>query len=256
LKIKICVLQLLLLPGFIFAQTRTLESLFPGTDPAVLKAAREGGYSRPVRAADSADFTIRPVNEISAAFSVKQTSPLYIIESLSVLKNDKPVSKLDIYNALRRISTLKGRQYFSSTRNKTTVLFEDASVLTDDKSLKKRNDPQPAPSMPRAETIFITVDDANFGNCYYMAKINTDGSGIGYSLTNFKNITYLLIPVIKTGDLLIELYIESLNEGVLIYGLTGVNVSSFADKKVDIPSSITKRLNVINEWIGDNINKR
>jgi hypothetical protein len=243
------------LPAFIFAQGRTLEVLFPGTDTAILNAARDGGYSRPIRTADDSTFTVKPTDEISAVFSVKQTSPLYIIESLLVLKNDKPVTKLDVYNALHKISALKGRQYFSSTRGKIAVMFEDASLIAGEKSLKKLNDPPPASSMPSAETVFITVDDANFGNCYYRAKINTDGAGIGYSLTNFKNITYLLIPVIKPCGLLIELYIEPLAEGVLIYGLTGVTVSSFADNRVDIPSAITKRLDVIYGWIGDNINK-
>jgi hypothetical protein len=256
LKKKFFILQLLVLSGFIFAQTRTLETLFPGTDAAVLKAARSGGYSHPIKTTGGAAFTVKPVNEISAVFSVKQASPLYIIESLLVLKNDRPVTKLDVYNALRRISTLKGRQYFSTTRNTTTVLFEDASVIADDKSLKKQNDPPTASSMPRSETIFITVDDANFGNCYYTAKINTDGAGIKYSLTNFRSINYLLVPAIKPGDLLIELYIEPLAEGVLIYGLAGITVSSLADRSVDIPSTITKRLDVIYQWIGDNIKKR
>ncbi|MDR1256983.1 MAG: hypothetical protein LBJ86_04495 [Spirochaetaceae bacterium] len=256
MKRKIYVLQLLFLTAFVSAQGRTLESLFPGTDAAVLQAARQGGYSHSIRTADGAAFNVNPTGEIGAAFTVKQTSPLYIIENLLVLKNDNPVTKLDIYNALRRISTLKGRQYFSSTRNRATVLFEDASVIAGEKNLKKQNDPPSAASMPRSETIFVTVDDANFGNCYYRAKINTDGAGIGYSLSNFRNISYLLIPVIKPDGLLIELYIEPLAEGVLIYGLTGVNVASFADRSADIPSSITKRLDVINEWIGDNINKR
>jgi hypothetical protein len=99
------------------------------------------------------------------------------------------------------------------------------------------------------------VDDANFGNCYYRAEIKSSGPGIWYSLSNFKSINYLLIPVIKPENLLIQLYLEPLDDGIVIYGLTGVNVAGFAENRVDVPSTIAKRLDVIYGWIGDNIKK-
>jgi hypothetical protein len=97
------------------------------------------------------------------------------------------------------------------------------------------------------------VDDVNFGKCYYRAEIKSNGAGIWYTLSNFKSISYMLIPAIKPENLIIQLYLEPLDEGVLIYGLTGVSAVDLAGKHVDIPSTISKRLDVIYEWIGDNI---
>jgi hypothetical protein len=99
------------------------------------------------------------------------------------------------------------------------------------------------------------VDDVNFGNCYYRAEIKSGVPGIWYTLSNFRSISYLLIPVIKSEKLRINLYLEPLDEGVLIYGLTGVSVAGFAENRVDVPSTITKRLAVIYGWIEDNIKK-
>jgi hypothetical protein len=237
-----------------FAQGRTLDQLFPNTGAAILKSARGQGYSYSVNAKGPYSLTIKPVDEINIARPVLQSSPLYIIESLLMLTGDKPVTKLDIYNALCRISTLQGREYFSSTRGRRTILFEEASRVVSASNLKKQKDPAYTLSMPPEETIFVVVKDANFGNCYYRAEIRTAGNGIHYSLTNFKSINYI-IPVIKQEKLLIQLYLEPLSEGLLIYGLTGIDAADFAEKHVDIPSTIAKRLDVIYGWIWDNIKK-
>jgi hypothetical protein len=237
-----------------FAEGRNLDELFPNTGRAILEKAREKGYSYSINAREPYGLTIKPIDEINIARPILQSSPLYIIESLLMLENDKPVTKLDIYNALCRINTLKGREYFSSTRGRKAVMFEEASRVVSATNLRKEKDPTYAPSMPPKETIFVMVKDANFGNCYYKAEINTTGNGIRFSLTNFKSINYF-IPVIKQGKLLIHLYLEPLNNGLLVYGLTGVDAADFAEKHVDIPSTITKRLDVIYGWIWDNIKK-
>ncbi|MDR2660212.1 MAG: hypothetical protein LBC27_09560 [Spirochaetaceae bacterium] len=256
MKKKLYVLHIFFISGLLFAESgRGVEELFPNINEVVLKKARASAYSNSINVNNAAKtaLTIKPVDGISverAGFN-----PAYIIENLLILKekDDKYVSKLDIYNALCKIHTLRGREYFSSTRGKRTVLFEEASRIAGKNDLKKQNDPPPALSVPKSETIFIMVQDVNFGNCYYRAEIKTDGGGIWYSLTNFKSINYLFIPIIKAENLFIQLYIESIKEGVLIYGLTCVNAADFADKRADIPSTIQKRLDLIYGWIGDNI---
>ncbi|MDR0408781.1 MAG: hypothetical protein LBH18_00055 [Spirochaetaceae bacterium] len=235
------------------AAERTLEDLFPEAGEGVLQKARDGGYARSLRTANPAELSVKPAGGISLERGADKGEPPYIIENLLLLKNDKPVTKLDIYNALCGIRTLQGIEYFSSTRGKRTVLFEEASRVAGEDDLKKRDDPPPARAAPSAETVFITVKDVNFGNCYYKAELKTEGGGIRYTLTNFKNINYLFIPVIRPENLRIQLYIEAVDEGVLIYGLTSVKTADFADKRADIPSAIQKRLDVIYKWIDSNI---
>ncbi|MDR2796407.1 MAG: hypothetical protein LBB47_06835 [Spirochaetaceae bacterium] len=254
MKKSIFVMYVLFLTGPLFAETRNLEELFPGTDASILGSARGRGYSHSMKVSESDKLTIKPVDEIDMTRAVLRASPMYIIENLLILKNNKPVTKLDIYNALCMISTLQGREYFSSTRGRNTVMFEEASRISGANNLKKQKDPPYTSSMPSEETMFIMVKDANFGNCYYRAEIKTAGRGIRYSLSNFKSINYF-IPVIKQEKLLIQLYLEPVSEGVLVYGLTGVDAADFAEARVDIPSTITKRLDVIYGWILDNIKK-
>ncbi|MDR0685326.1 MAG: hypothetical protein LBF83_09405 [Spirochaetaceae bacterium] len=254
MKKSMLILYMLFLHVLMFAEGRNLDELFPNTGAAILERARGEGYSYSVKAREPYSLTIKPVDEINISRPVLESSPMYIIESLLILENDKPVTKLDIYNALRGITTLKGREYFSSTRGRSTVMFEEASRVVSASNLKKEKDPAYSSSIPLEETMFVMVKDANFGNCYYRAEIKTAGSGIRFSLTNFKSINYFF-PVIKQGKLLIHLYLEPLSDGLLVYGLTGVDTAAFAEKHVDIPSTIEKRLAVIYGWIWDNIKK-
>jgi hypothetical protein len=46
---------------------------------------------------------------------------------------------------------------------------------------------------------------------------------------------------------------EPLAEGVLLYGVSGAEVSAFVSKQVDMPSAIAKRLRVITGWVVDGL---
>jgi hypothetical protein len=50
-----------------------------------------------------------------------------------------------------------------------------------------------------------------------------------------------------------NLYLEPLDEGMLIYSLAGTDVSDFIANRIDIPSAISKRLAVFIDWVSDGI---
>jgi hypothetical protein len=81
-------------------------------------------------------------------------------------------------------------------------------------------------------------------------------NGLRYSLTNFRNISYLFVPVIKEDNFIAQLYFEPIQEGLLIYSIAGAEISDFVASKIDIDSAITKRLNVIISWAVDGIRKK
>ena len=75
--------------------------------------------------------------------------------------------------------------------------------------------------------------------------------GIRYTMTNFRNMTYLFVPVIREGKFIAQLYLEPVLEGVLIYSVAGADVSDFFASRIHVPSAISKRLEVITEWAAD-----
>jgi hypothetical protein len=180
-------------------------------------------------------------------------NPSFLTESLKVIPTKEPVELLAIYNAIRNIRGLKGRLYHSHTRNETIPLFEDATRVESQKKNNPIPDPPAALSIPNSETIYIRLKDVNFGNTFYRADINLQGQGMLYSLSNFKNLSYLFFTIVKENLFLIQFYIEPLTDGILIYSIAGADVSNFVASKVDMPSAVQKRVDVILAWIIDEL---
>jgi hypothetical protein len=164
-----------------------------------------------------------------------------------------PFQLVDVYNSIRNIRDLKGRLYHSATRDEDVPLFEDATRIAGKNKTSPVRDPPPKSSMPEAETIYIRLKDLNFGNSYYRGDIALNHYGFLYTLSNYKDLTYLLFPVIKAEKFTIRFYFEPLREGLLIYSISGADVSDFIASKIDIPSAIQKRLDVIFSWMNDGI---
>jgi hypothetical protein len=201
-----------------------------------------------------------PAAGIALAGIVEERKPAFLVESLLVIPypahwDGAPAAGelLPVYNALGKIRNLEGRVYRSFTRGAEVPLFEEATRIAGPKKTSPLPDPTPAGSVPDGETFYIRLKDANFGNSFYRADIERQGPGLLYSLTNFRNLTYLFIPVIKEEKFFARLYFELLAEGILVYSIAGADVSDFVAARIDMPSAIRKRLEVITGWVIDGI---
>jgi hypothetical protein len=243
-----------------FGQERSFDTLFP----AISQKARADIFSAdglivtteiPKGATvNSLTLTPSPALGINLSGPVLELQPAFLVESLLVVPYTNGHRNLvQIYNAVQRIRDLKGRKYHSFTRNADVDLFEDASRIKSEKSTAQISDPPAVSSVPQAETIYLCLKDSNFGNTYYRADTAKTQQGLRMGLVNFKNINYILFPVMKKDNFVVQLYFEPLAEGVLVYSIAGVSVSDFAASKVDMPSAISKRLAVIIGWVADGI---
>jgi hypothetical protein len=247
---------------YICAQVRAFNDIFPELGNNERSDVFNGtGYVKTNSKTSGADITA--VNKSAVGIdpviinTVLGMNPGYLVESISVIPG-KPeeVTLLDVYNALGNIRGLKGKLYSSYTRNQLVPLFEDATRIKSEKQTTPIPDPPPSKTVPSEETVFLKLKDVNFGNSYYRGDLKLVQKGLCYTLTNFKNLSYLFVPVIKEGNFIALLYIEPIKEGVLIYGFAGVNISDFFASKISVNSAISKRLGVITLWAADGIQKQ
>ena len=234
-------------------QNRTFDELFPRLEESQKREAfSEGGIIRSLRQGEELILSPSPDSGINYA-SRLQDHP-YLTESLLLIPHgDTLLRVLDAYNALGKVQNLQGRLYHSHTRDSEIPLFEDATRLESDRRTSSIPDPPPASSLPSHETVYIRLRDVNFGNTYYRAEISPQGPGLLYHLTNNRTINYLLFPVMREGNFSAFLYMEPLEEGMLVYSVAGTQVSDFVARQIDIPSAISKRLAVFVAWIGDGL---
>ena len=251
-------LFIIILPASIAAETNSLRSfddIFPSLDESQKKEAfSEEGTIRSVKKNEALEFLPAPGSGIDLYGTVMRSNPSYLAESLLVIPyQGKVFTGLDAYNALGKISDLKGRLYHSHTRDAEVALFQEAVRLENEKSGKAVPDPLPARELPNAETVFIRLKDVNFGNTYYRTDMSVTPFGLTYKITNTRNITYLLFTVLREDKFNSILYIEPLTDGMLIYSMAGADASDFISSMIDIPSAISKRLLVFLSWIKDNL---
>jgi hypothetical protein len=240
------------------AEIRSFDGIFPRLSPEIRSAAfSEEGYF--VSSEISSGFSLigDSLLDLRIRNAVLDKSPDFLVESLRVISGSPgAITLLDVYNALGNIRDLKGRVYRSFTRNKEIPLFEDATRLESAKKNTPVPDPPAASVIPQSETIYLRLKDVNFGNSYYRGDLNLDQYGLRYRLTNYKNINYLFIPVIKEENFTAQLYFEPVEEGILIYGIAGTDVSDFILSKIDMPSAVSKRVAVILSWAADGARKK
>ncbi|MDR0601333.1 MAG: hypothetical protein LBG42_03045, partial [Treponema sp.] len=159
---------LIFLCPFLNAQKRSFDEIFPGAS-ADQRNLIYSGTGLLTASQRTGGFNLLPLLGIDGSIisAVTNRNPSMIVETLMVIPDPQSAVRLiDVYNALGKIRNLKGRLYHSETRKADIPLFEDASRI----NFRKNTvipDPPAASVVPHAETVYIRVKDANFGNCYY-----------------------------------------------------------------------------------------
>jgi hypothetical protein len=245
-----------LLPAFsLAAQTRSFSDIFPHVSAEQRdRIFSPEGYIESGEA--SAGLNLRPsaASDLYIAGAVQAKNPSFFVESLLVIPSAGGARDLlDAYNALGRVRNLKGRLYHSSTRNGDIPLFEDATRIESAKKTSPIPDPPGAYSIPLRETVYLRLKDANFGNSYYRTDISVNQWGLLYRLTNFRNLSYGIIPVIREEKFITHLYVEPIAEGLMIYSVSGADVSNFISSRINVTSAIRKRVEVIVDWLVDGV---
>jgi hypothetical protein len=235
---------------------RSFDDIFSNLGEEQKKEAfSPGGIIRSLRANQNLEFLPVPGSGIDLHGAVIRINPSYLAESLLLIPyRQRTLNRLDAYNALGNIRDLGGRLYHSHTRDSEVPLFEEATRIEGGRRNNPVPDPPPSRELPFSETVYIRLRDTNFGNSYYRGDMTISTYGIIYSLTNTRNLSFMLFPVIREGNFIAVLYMEPLVEGMLVYSMAGAVASDFVANMVHIPSAISKRLAVFIAWISDGLN--
>jgi len=243
-----------------YSQLRSFNAVFPNMT-AEIRASVFGdtGYVRTSRR--TTGFVILGSGQNSnldpsITNILLRMNPGYIVESISIIPGPSgSISLLNIYNALGNIRDLQGRLYDSATRGEPVPLFEDATRITSERQTAAIPDPPASRTLPNSETVYLRLRDVNFGNTFYRGEMSLVQGGLSYTLTNFRAMNYMMVPVIREGKFIAQLYFEPIQEGILIYSIAGADISDFFASRIHVDSAISKRLAVITAWSADGIRR-
>lgn len=237
-------------------ETRSFDDIFPNfTRLQRARALNPQGIRNHFLKDESPTIVPNPDLGIDLLERVKNTNPSHIIEALVVLPyNEKEYNLLDIYNAVGRIENIKdtpvivnGNDYFVITESTRIAGSQNRRAIPD---------PSPSKTLPIAETMYLRLKESTIGNLFIRGEILVGLHGITYSMTNFLDVRYFLLPLMRAERFITIIYIEPVKEGILLYNMTGFYLPDFIADRVNLTPNINRRIQVFVNWISDSLNNQ
>ena len=158
---------------------------------------------------------------------------------------------LILYNIVREVSNITGVQYYSRTKDRLRILFDEVYAVDENE------DPIDDPlvySIPEYDSFPMHMKEANLGRDFYLAEYHYDGQDMSFSLTNTSTVRYI-IKIVGKGNMQIDLLVMPLEDEILIYGYCGVKLANpgFVKRIMDPFSSFYRRLYAMEIWFSNSL---
>jgi hypothetical protein len=190
--------------------------------------------------------------------AVRELRPLVGVEFLLLYEPpagapaDETSRRRLIFSALSSVSTLKGIEYFSASRDRMRIFFKDARFVAGPDDLQPLPDPvdAPAPAPGTPLTRYAWLDDSSLGTYTARVRYENHGEFLSMAIDNAEPIRKLLIPLVQPGALLSLVVVAPTSDGkLLFYGFSCVrtiNLFGVVERKGE--NSFTNRLIALYNW--------
>lgn len=189
-------------------------------------------------------YTQKVVGVISALEANMSVEGLFFIPQ----ENPGEEEMLKVLNTLCSVSTLEGTEYYSQSRKKMRLLFEESWALDNFEERNVLADPR-FENLPFIVEMNIFQKDLTFGSNDSTMQILSDPKGIFLEQENITSMKLNgLIKVVDPGDFRTVLLVIPCRNGWLYYG---VMAAKTVDMKVIIDrgnESLFNRMNALFNW--------
>jgi len=237
-------------------QIRSFDAVFPGLSWEQ-KATAMGsvGLRNFFVKGESPMLVPNPDSGINLLDRIKEKDPSHLIEALLVVPyNGQDIDLLEIYNALGRIENIK--DYSAWVNGRDFYAITESSRIASASNRRDIPDPPSAVRLPFSQTMYLRIKEVDFGNFFLRADVSIGLYGMTYRMTNFTDIRIFLIPIMRAERFNIIIYLEPVEEGILVYCVCGFYMPSFIANMVNLTSSINNRVTILTNWIIDSLRKQ
>jgi hypothetical protein len=187
--------------------------------------------------------------------NVMKRNPSHLIEALVVVPYIKrELDLLDVYNALGRIENIKN--FHSTLNGRDYYVFSESTRIESPRNRRAVSDPLPTDTLPFFETMYLRLNEVDIGNVFLRGEISISMYGITYNMTNFTDIRYFLIPVMRAERFITTIYLEPIKEGILIYSMSGFYLPGFIADRINLTPNVNRRIEVFVKWITDGLRQQ
>jgi hypothetical protein len=240
------------------APAADLARLLGAADAAALAA--QGTLSRVV-ARDAAPGWLPAVDTRDAILAdVRRIDPTIAVELLRwygdlSVRFDTPEGRLRLFNTLRAVATMRGLTYWSESRGVERVLFTESHAVAGPDDLAPLPDPVDS-VLPATDRRWSLQVDQTFGRHLYVSTYTNRPDHLVIRTENADTISYLLIPVMRSGGMVTVCVLVPFPDGVLLAGLVWSKLSVPAIDRAGREASLLNRLVAMSNWVGTRLSAR
>ncbi len=176
----------------------------------------------------------------------------FFIETLYLYK--KPAARQaavgdDIANIsiiLRSLSLLKGIEYFSTSRQKMRILYDESYVV--DNVISRKKIPDPVQGNADNIKIIAVQKDLTFGKYAYSYAYRQTQDSVAFFSNNIDPLYYTIAKIVEPDKLHVSLVIQDFGDYLLVYGLTKANFAAIPGLDSKLNASFSTRTEALYKW--------
>ena len=184
------------------------------------------------------------VEELNARILVESVRQIPIENETRPAPKDEAVL---IGRILRAVSSMEGIEYYSESRGRYRTLFERSTRIDNPEDRRPLQDSQPR-QIPDREEIYVLQEDGTFGENVYRFEYEALGAGMLLIMTNETRLSWGILPAVGSHNLRLIFAAVPTEEGILFYGLAGVNIPAIFGMGNRIGVSFENRVNAMSDW--------
>ncbi len=178
--------------------------------------------------------------------AIQQEKPDFAIEALMFYPGKIAMNKL--FTILHAAGSMQGITYYSNSKKKIRVLYEESWLINNLQEKKKLSDPV-FTSMPAQASYMMWQKDATLGGIAYTVTLQSGTNWITSTAHNVSTVVYGIVPIIQPKRLFLRYLAIQTDEGILFYAVMSVRPLVFPGISERYISSLQNRITAVYSWL-------
>jgi hypothetical protein len=189
----------------------------------------------------------------AVASEVRAGRPVVAVEVLRVLRGlrqplDTEAGRLELYNQMHAVSTMKGLRYWSASRKEWRVLFTESFAIASPKAVSPVADPVFS-AIPAEDTLYSFQQDQSYGKNSYIQRFSAAPDHLLVRVENVSAVTVAFIPIIPSNGFVSRSILVPMGRDLLFYGVSYIRTSFPIGDRQAREQSLANRLIAMSDWL-------
>lgn len=242
----------------VFAQTKDVKSL---VSAETFDELQKNGFVKKIHAGQDSDYKLLPLCEykeicLQNKIAKSEENFPFIYESLFLIPKAEILEKSnsakqtfnieDVSTVFRSFSKMQGMKYFSTTRKKEKILYENAYTIANETSSEKISDKNTGNA--DGQVLFCYQEDASFGVCRYKVEYKQNQDTLFALFSNIDTLGIGPFKAIFPGKMKINTIVIDCGDSILLYLGTDADSKKLPGIKGQLEDSFSSRMDAIYKW--------